>query len=492
MKPSNTYTATCWREGSSWVVHIPEIDRTTRTARLSQVEGVARDLVSRLGHGEAATSRVVVNLLVHDGLMDLLDAAAAARQDRDRVSVEAVTLRRGLARGLAAEGFAVRDVAGLLGLSIVRAQQLIGEGSAPVPMPTKPVTSGQSAGRGGQSAGRGGHSAGRTGHSAGRRSPQVTTVKPVRPHRSYEHEAFFYRGDEDFLAGTVPFVLEGISLHQPVIVGATPRRLEQLQAAVGPEAPGVHFVKAAEVGANPARIIPALRAFVEAFGGPGHPVRGVGEPIWPGRRATEIAECQLHEALLNLSVEPDTPFWLRCLYDADAHGGRVIEEASRSHPSLREVGHYRGSTSYGGAHHAEALFGAPLPEPPEATAVSFGQTDVAAVRRLVGEHAARAGLPSDRIADLCLAVAEVTANSVRYGGGQGTLRTWRHGDALVFEVADAGHITDPLAGRRPPSEQTEGGRGLWLANQLCDLVQVRSGPNGTAVRLLSWLQRQSA
>ena len=170
MKPSNTYTATCWREGSSWVVHIPEIDRTTRTARLSQVEGVARDLVSRLGHGEAATSRVVVNLLVHDGLMDLLDAAAAARQDRDRVSVEAVTLRRGLARGLAAEGFAVRDVAALLGLSIVRAQQLIGEGSPPpVPMPTKQVTSGQSVDRGGHSAGRSGHSAGRSGPPPRRR-----------------------------------------------------------------------------------------------------------------------------------------------------------------------------------------------------------------------------------------------------------------------------------------------------------------------------------
>jgi hypothetical protein len=27
------------------------------------------------------------------------------------------------------------------------------------------------------------------------------------------------------------------------------------------------------------------------------------------------------------------------------------------------------------------------------------------------------------------------------------------------------------------------GRGLWLANQLCDLVQIRSGAGGTRVRL---------
>ena len=317
-------------------------------------------------------------------------------------------------------------------------------------------------------------------------------MRPLRPHRSYQHEAFFYRGDEDFLAATVPFLLEGVCLGQPVMVGATPRRLEQLRAAVGSDAPGVYFVDVAELGANPARIIPALRTFVQDLGGPGRPLRGVGEPVWPGRRATEIAETQLHEALLNLSVEPDTPFWLRCLYDADALPDPVIEEASRSHPSLREGEHYRGSTSYGGAHHAEALFGAGLPEPPEATAISFRRPDVAEVRRLVAEHAAAAGLQSDRIADLVLAVGEVTVNSIRYGGGQGILRTWRREDALVFEITDAGHITDPLVGRRTPSEQTEGGRGLWLANQLCDLVQVRSGPDGTAVRLLSWLARQPA
>ncbi len=105
MTPTNTYTATCWREGSSWVVHIPELDRTSRTGRLSQVEGVARDMVTRVGGEHAGSARVVVNLDVHDGLMNLLDAAAAAREDRDRVSVEAVTLRRGLARRLAGEGF---------------------------------------------------------------------------------------------------------------------------------------------------------------------------------------------------------------------------------------------------------------------------------------------------------------------------------------------------------------------------------------------------
>ena len=31
------------------------------------------------------------------------------------------------------------------------------------------------------------------------------------------------------------------------------------------------------------------------------------------------------------------------------------------------------------------------------------------------------------------------------------------------------------------------GRGLWLANQLADLIQIRSAPEGTTIRLHAWL-----
>ena len=84
-------------------------------------------------------------------------------------------------------------------------------------------------------------------------------------------------------------------------------------------------------------------------------------------------------------------------------------------------------------------------------------------------------------------MTEVATNSIRHGSGGGTLRLWRQEDALVCEVTDPGHITDPLVGRRTPSPATQGGRGLWLANQLCDLIQVRSTPAGTTIRLHSWL-----
>ena len=55
--------------------------------------------------------------------------------------------------------------------------------------------------------------------------------------------------------------------------------------------------------------------------------------------------------------------------------------------------------------------------------------------------------------------------------------------SAVVEVWDHGRIHRLLAGRELPSIDDEMGRGLWLAHQLCDLVQVRSSPEGTIVRL---------
>jgi anti-sigma regulatory factor (Ser/Thr protein kinase) len=104
------------------------------------------------------------------------------------------------------------------------------------------------------------------------------------------------------------------------------------------------------------------------------------------------------------------------------------------------------------------------------------------IREFVSRHAARAGL-AEGIEDLVLSVHELAANTVRHGGGEGTLSIWRERDAVVCEVRDRGRIEEPLAGRIEPATDALGGRGLWLANQLCELVQIRSFPDGGAVRV---------
>ena len=84
--------------------------------------------------------------------------------------------------------------------------------------------------------------------------------------------------------------------------------------------------------------------------------------------------------------------------------------------------------------------------------------------------------------DLVLTVDELAANSLRHGGGHGELRLWTDDDSVVAEVEDAGWIRDRNVGRsRPPMDQVDG-RGLWIAANLAEHLQIRSGPDGTVVR----------
>jgi anti-sigma regulatory factor (Ser/Thr protein kinase) len=147
-----------------------------------------------------------------------------------------------------------------------------------------------------------------------------------------------------------------------------------------------------------------------------------------------------------------------------------------------EDGAARESSDYYGLDAIARPFDDELPDPPDdASELSFRRGSLVPLRRFVARLARDLG--ASRRADLVLAVHEVVSNSLRHGGGAGRLLVWRDRNALVCEVRDRGRIDDPLVGRERPAFGRAGGRGLWLANQLCDLVQVRSFPEGSVVRL---------
>jgi anti-sigma regulatory factor (Ser/Thr protein kinase) len=445
------------------MVRIAQLGRMTRAARLSDVDVAARRLIGAFTGADPGTVEVVVDLRVPEGLSRLLDAAAGARQESDVVSVQAVALRRTLARQLSDHGYGVRDIGVLLGVSYARAKQLAGD-------PVDAAGARQRSGEGAEQA----------------EPAQPAQPAVARPHSSYQHEAFLYRTDEEFLAGTVPFIQDAVALEQPIMVALVKPRLQMLQEALGACDGEVRFVDMGELGSNPARIIPAWLDFIQQ--NEGRPVRGIGEPQWPGRREEEVVECQLHEGLLNVAIDPDIPLWLRCPYDMAGLAPEISQAALHSHPALVEVSSYRGSTSYGGLHHVDSLFRSELPPPPaDCALVHFGGPDLSAVRAHVSRCAIDAGLDGDRSRALTSAVAEIAANSVRHGGGSGELRTWTQPNALVCQVTDRGGLEDPLVGRRTPGPHDEENRGLWLANQLSDLVQIRSTAQGNTVRVFAWL-----
>jgi len=82
-----------------------------------------------------------------------------------------------------------------------------------------------------------------------------------------------------------------------------------------------------------------------------------------------------------------------------------------------------------------------------------------------------------------LRVFSPSAEVKGHGGGEGTLRMWREQNTLLVEVHDRGHLEEPLIGRTRPGPEQPTGRGLWVVNHLCDLVQIRSAPTGSVVRV---------
>jgi anti-sigma regulatory factor (Ser/Thr protein kinase) len=310
----------------------------------------------------------------------------------------------------------------------------------------------------------------------------VTHTPPDDAVAGYRHEALLYSGMAEFLSGTLPFIRGAVSAGDPIRVLLSGEKIGLLRQQLGAEAGNVTFADMESVGDNPARIIAGWQAFVQDNAGAAQ-LWGIGEPIYREHSPAELAECQLHEALLNVAFDVATPFWLLCPYNLEALGADVIDEACRTHPFVAR-GEERQSCGAFRPVDLAGPFDRPVPPRPAGTDhMPFEASDLRRVRAFVAARAGQAGLDQEAVDAMVLAVNEVATNSLRHGGGRGELRAWTDGRSLVFEVSDQGHITSPLVGRLRPAPDARDGAGLWLANQLCDLVQIYSSARGTTVRV---------
>ena len=113
-----------------------------------------------------------------------------------------------------------------------------------------------------------------------------------------------------------------------------------------------------------------------------------------------------------------------------------------------------------------------MPVPFDAECLSIEASSISFARQRARAHACEHGLEDGEAGDFALAVHEVVANSVKHGGGSGELFLWVEGDVVLGEVRDRGYVRDPMAGRLRPNATGDTGRGIWMANELCDLVQI--------------------
>ncbi|MEE6262003.1 sensor histidine kinase [Plantactinospora sonchi] len=298
---------------------------------------------------------------------------------------------------------------------------------------------------------------------------------------SLRHNALFYRGDDDYVAGIRSFVEAGLADSEPVLVAVPGARLDLLRSVLGAPTE-LRYVDMARDGRNPGWIIPGvLHAF--AVEQTGRPVRIVGEPVWPERSATAYPRCVQHEALINIALA-DLPVNILCPYDALRLDADVIADAASTHPFLIRDGDRQPSAGYGRPESVVDAYNVPFPAPsPSASTLFFDASGLSGMRAMVAALAREAGLTDDRVDDLRVAANEIATNAVVHSGRPAVVRVWSDEEGLICEITGTSVLTDRLAGRIPPSPVNDRGRGLLLVNYLCDLVQVHTDESSTTVRL---------
>ena len=293
------------------------------------------------------------------------------------------------------------------------------------------------------------------------------------------HAALLHAGPGEFAAGVARFVETALQAGDPVLVACASPGLVLLRSRLDGHGGLVTWADMRGIGLNPARLVDSIRQFAGQHRG--RVIWCVHESAWPARTAEELREVIRHEALVNLALA-DVPVNVLCPYDIQLGTG-LIAGVERTHPELTRGGRRWPSSSYAAGTVPEEC-DLPLSTPPAGAETLRYRDDLPGVRDFTASRARRAGLPPRRVGDLVIAVGELAANTFAHTSGPGTVTLWVTGSELICQVNDSGHVTDPLAGRlkRDPAA-AGGGRGLWVVQQVCDLVQIRSSPAGTAVRL---------
>ncbi len=292
------------------------------------------------------------------------------------------------------------------------------------------------------------------------------------------HNALLYRTEEDLVQEVRQFVEVGQSRGEPVLLAFAGPSLSTLRDALG-RRKHARFQDIEGLAANPARVIPILRQWVEEHDGR---VRIAAEVMWGGRDPHEATEVIRHEALTNLALA-DAPMTTLCAYDAESLPASLLAAIEQTHRGVVEPGPgWRASATYAEPLELWENTNGELPEPERPVEIPVTE-DLSHLRLQVRRSELLEPLPRERRPDLVLAISEAAANALCYDAPPRTLRLWRNGHRVVAEVSGRGRMEDPLSGRRRPRAEASRGWGLWIINQLCDLVELRQHGGRVRVRM---------
>ncbi|MBL7498437.1 sensor histidine kinase [Frankia sp. CNm7] len=306
--------------------------------------------------------------------------------------------------------------------------------------------------------------------------------------RRLTHQALIYGSDEEFLAATVPFCLDGVDQGDSLLVITTAGNTDLLREALRDAVNKVEFLASEEWYGTPGSALGACHRVVDqqVAVGEHRRMRVIGEPLWHGRDAVETAEWTRYESAINLAFAA-CPAWMICPYDTRLVPEAVIADARRTHPELAVGASTRSSPDYVDPAATTGFWErriAPLPADGDGDAAVLDfDADLAAVRVFVARTAAALGVSPDGVGRLVFSVNEIATNALQHGGA-GRLTMRLAGRRLVCDVANPSRrATDWFLGYRPPGPGQERGYGLWAVRQLCRLVEIDTSDGVTTVRL---------
>ena len=291
------------------------------------------------------------------------------------------------------------------------------------------------------------------------------------------HEALLYRDLDELRDAVRAFVGARSRAGEPTLAVVSRNTRRRLGGALEEQA-AVHELE--RIAPNPARLLPFLQDWLSEHDGHG---RIVAEPVWAGQGRAETAEALRHEAMLNVVLGAGAA--MLCAYDAAGLDDDALAGAEVTHPHVRDVSGSHPSPRFedplvasGGRHW-------PMREPadPDSVSVLHFDGDLGTLRRAVVDHPSVRALSRIRRDELVLAFNEAATNAVRHGDGLARARLWQDGDRVVSEISSPAPLADPLAGGRRPDPEATSGRGLWLINELCDLVEMRAAGAGVTLRM---------